>query len=40
MEEEMLLFYDPRDREAARMGDRRLKWLYELGGPFGRGGEA
>lgn len=27
----MPLFYDPRDREAARMGDRRLKWLYEMG---------
>jgi hypothetical protein len=25
------LFYDVRDREAARVGDRRLKWLYELG---------
>src|SRR5262245_6027456 len=27
----MNLFYDVRDREAARVGDRRLKWLYELG---------
>lgn len=27
----MNLFYDIRDREAARVGDRRLKWLYELG---------
>jgi hypothetical protein len=27
----MKLFYDVRDREAARVGDRRLKWLYELG---------
>ncbi len=25
------LFYDLRDRVAARAGDRRLKWLYELG---------
>lgn len=28
----MKLFYDPRDRVAARHGDRRLQWLFELGG--------
>lgn len=27
----MLLFYDPRDRVAARHGDQRLRWLFELG---------
>lgn len=27
----MTLFYDPRDRGAARHGDRRLAWLHELG---------
>lgn len=27
----MQLFYDPRDRVAARHGDRRLQWLYEMG---------
>lgn len=27
----MQLFYDPRDRIAARHGDRRLQWLYEMG---------
>src|SRR6516162_7549072 len=27
----MHLFYDPRDRVAARHGDRRLQWLYEMG---------
>lgn len=27
----MNLFYDPRDRDADRHGDRRLQWLYELG---------
>lgn len=26
----MELFYDPRDRVAARHGDQRLRWLYEL----------
>jgi hypothetical protein len=25
------LFHDDRDRVAARHGDRRLAWLYELG---------
>ena len=27
----MHLFYDTRDRVAARHGDLRLRWLYELG---------
>lgn len=27
----MQLFYDPRDRVAARHGDRRLQWLFEMG---------
>lgn len=27
----MGIFYDSRDRAAARAGDRRLKWLFELG---------
>src|ERR1043166_151318 len=27
----MKLFYDARERVAARHGDRRLKWLYEMG---------
>jgi hypothetical protein len=27
----MKLFYDPRDRVAARHGDKRLQWLFELG---------
>jgi hypothetical protein len=27
----MHLFYDPRDRVAARHGDKRLQWLYEMG---------
>lgn len=27
----MSLFYDPRDRVAARHGAKRLQWLFELG---------
>lgn len=27
----MKLFYDTRDRVAARHGDRRLQWLFEMG---------